>query len=140
MSKKDSKAFTLIEITIMLGVIVIFVGISWAALNSAKKNIDAGNACTQVAAMINKTRNYTLSGKTTEATVEIRSGSQIIVTGSGIPQEDYSIKGGVSCDNISPINYHAPDGRGGTTANINCHVSGGAIKIVEVTPYNAVCK
>ena len=139
MSKQKLKAFTLIEVMLVVGIISVISGVSWLALSKSKKNVDASNACTQVAAYINKARNYAVSGRaTTEATVKV-VGATISISVDGGITETYTIKGSVDCGN-NTFSYNAPNGDGGGNVTINCVSSGGMTKIVDVTPYQAVCK
>jgi prepilin-type N-terminal cleavage/methylation domain-containing protein len=138
MSKQNLKAFTLIEVMLVVGIISVISGISWVALSKSKKNVDALNACTQVAAYINKTRNYVISGRANQATVNIAIDT-IFITGNDDIKETYKLKGGVDCGN-NMFSYSAPNGDGGIAKTINCVSSDGMTKSVSVTPYQAVCK
>jgi len=57
------KAFTLMELIVTISIILIITSISWATLNNSSKSSDVNNVCNQVAAKINKARNYALTGK-----------------------------------------------------------------------------
>jgi prepilin-type N-terminal cleavage/methylation domain-containing protein len=58
------KAFTLAELLATIAIILIISAVSWAMLNSTSKQNDVNNVCSQIAAKINKARNYALTGKT----------------------------------------------------------------------------
>jgi len=130
----------LVEVMLVVGIIAIISSVSWLALSNSKKNVDAGNACTQIAGYINKTRNYVVSGKTNWATFRILNNSEVSVAlaGMGAP-EMYKLKGEVSCNNIV-IDYIAPNAVGTFSGNIICSGASGISKVIEVTPYQAVCK
>ncbi len=141
MSKKI-KAFTLIEILIVVAILAVLSAVSWLNLNNSKKSADVGNACSQVAAYINKARNYAVSGTVKSATVTV-SGKEInvsITPNSGtVTSESYMLKGDVSCSSSSSsFSYLAPNGVG-VSGTIKCSSSDGSVKTVIVTPYQAVC-
>ncbi|MFZ2226853.1 MAG: type II secretion system protein [Candidatus Moraniibacteriota bacterium] len=136
MPKENLKAFTLIEVMLVVAIIAIISSVSWLTLNKSKKNVDVSNACTQVAAYINKTRNYVISGRATQATVKI-TGANISITGDGGIAESYMIRGAVDCGD-NTFNYVSPNGIG-IAKTFFCK-NDDTTKTVEVSAYNAVCK
>ena len=57
---KNKKAFTLIELLIIMAILSILAAVSYTTLNKMRTQSQIENACNAVAAMINKTRNYDL--------------------------------------------------------------------------------
>ncbi len=139
MSKKI-RGFTLVEILIVIAILAVLSVVSWSNLNNSKKATDVGNACSQVAAYINKARNYAVSGNAKSVSVNV-TGKEInvsIISSSGAnSQENYMLKGDVSCSSSS-FSYLAPNGVG-SNGTIVCSSSNGSNKTVTVTPYQAVC-
>lgn len=143
------KAFTLVELIIVIAIVAIISAVSWSVLGGAKKSAAVNDACNQVATMINKTRNYALSGKQVNGVVpdsfRIKTGGPVViysVTSSGETQmESFSLAGGISCGSYI-FTYNVPDGVSGieeeevfcTDADID------AIRTVNVTPYVATCQ
>lgn len=128
------RGFTLLELITVIAIIAIISAISWSTLGDTKKQSDANNACEQVASMINKTRNYAVSGKLSPAIITISSNSVSI---NSAPAETVSIPGGVNCGSWTST-YVAPNAIGTNINNINC-TSGTASRVVNVTAFRAVC-
>jgi len=61
--KNQKKAIGLIEVVIVIAIIGIIAVISWYSLSQASKQTVVENACNTTASMINKARNYALTGK-----------------------------------------------------------------------------
>jgi prepilin-type N-terminal cleavage/methylation domain-containing protein len=139
---KKTKAFTLIEILLVIAILAILSSISWINLANSKKATDVGNACSQVATYINKARNYTVSGNAKKATVSV-SGKKIeikITTNVGVidySSDSYEFKGNVSCSSSS-FSYSAPSGIG-SSGIVTCSSDGVPSRTITVTPYQAVC-
>lgn len=139
------RGFTLIELLVVIAIVGILVSVSWEILGGVKKASDVKNACEQVASMINKTRNYALSGKVVGASVPASfsieiTGSVIKIT-SNLPtttMETFNIPGGISCGLWSST-YSPPNAIGSNTATINCTDASGVLQAVAVTPHQAVC-
>jgi len=134
------QGFTLLELITVIAIIAIISAISWSTLGGAKKQSDVNNACEQVASMINKTRNYALSGKIAEAVFRL---GYLTVTIDGV--ESFNIPGGVDCTPYGEFRYKAPGAIGlfnsvpFSSQDITCK-SGTASRTVSVTPFTAVCK
>ena len=146
---QKTKAFTLVELIIVIAIIAIISAVSWSVLGGAKKTAAVNDACNQVAAMINKTRNYALSGKNGANFFEITtkpSGLAIIIKADANTLETFVLAGGVICDTDTVL-YAAPNGEAQfnghnfTTESINCSSSDfSASRTVSVSPYTAVCQ
>jgi prepilin-type N-terminal cleavage/methylation domain-containing protein len=141
---KNKKGFTLMELLVVIAIIGILASVSWETLGGVKKKSDATNACEQVASMINKTRNYALSGKVVGASVPTSfsitiNNSIVTITNTNLlATETFSIPGGVDCGDWSST-YASPNAIG-TGGSITCVSSDGASsRTVTVTPYQAVC-
>ncbi|MEI7426207.1 MAG: prepilin-type N-terminal cleavage/methylation domain-containing protein [Candidatus Moraniibacteriota bacterium] len=139
------QGFTLLELITVIAIIAIISAISWSTLGGAKKQSDVNNACEQVAAMINKTRNYALSGKfpnPSYAETVFRLG---YLTMQIDDVEVFKIPGGVDCTPYGEFRYKAPGAIGlfnlgpFSSQDIICK-SGTASRTVSVTPFTAVCK
>jgi len=63
MFHKNKKGFSLVEITIIVGIIAIMSFLSWRVLTSQKDVTQVEDAANVVASAINKTRAYALTGK-----------------------------------------------------------------------------
>lgn len=59
---RQRKAFTLIELMIVIGIIAILAGLSLKSVLDTRKKTQVGNACESVVALANKARGYALSG------------------------------------------------------------------------------
>lgn len=126
--------FTLVEVLLVVAIIGIIASVSWVTLVGAKKNSDVLNSCEQVASMINKTRNYVLSGRVAISTVTI-NGNFVSINS---PIENFTIPNGVNCT-AKAFTYKAPDAVDVlNTGEIICS-NGGNSRKVTVTPYQAVC-
>lgn len=137
MLKKKIKAFSLIEILAVVAIVGIITAASWGLLGKGKKASDIHNACTQVAGIINKARNYTISGKYRTVTVTVSGGTVVI---SGDVSESYTFRGVVTCSGAGPFTYTAPSGIGNVSGVITCSSPTSTdSRVVNVTPYNAVC-
>ncbi len=141
----SKKGFTLIELIVVLAVVAIVTTISWSALSGMKNRANVNNACGQVSAMINKTRNYALSGKKVNGVVPASftvsvNGSDVTIAGGGTTMETYTIPGGVNCVSSSSWSstYNVPNAVGTSSASITCS-SNNVSRTVVVTPYLAVC-
>jgi type II secretory pathway pseudopilin PulG len=146
-----NQGFTVLELIVIIAVVAIITGMSWSALSGMKNRASVNNACGQVSAMINKTRNYALSGKMVSGSVPVSfaiiiNGSIIQISSSaGGTMESFSIPGGVNC--ASPAwsaTYTTPNAIGAlpggvATSTITCSGYGGS-RNIEVTPYQAICK
>ena len=145
--------FTLIELLVVLAAVGIITAMSWGALNGMKNRANVNSACEQASVMINKTRNYAVSGKMVSG-ISPASFSIIIsgpaatiayVTGGGGggAMETFTFPGGISCNTTGggqwSSTYTLPDGVGTNTASITCQ-SSGVSRVVTVTPYQAICK
>lgn len=139
---KKRKAFSLIEVLIVIAIVGIIATVSFVSLGATKKGADAKSACTQVASYINKARNYTLSGRNSIVTVHVL-GTAITIIGSGngtAVNETYALRSLVNCTPEYNATYTAPSGSGGTSAFIDCYDStNSTFKRVTVTPYQAIC-
>lgn len=141
------KAFTLVELIIVIAIIAIISAVSWSVLGGAKKSAAVNDACNQVAAMINKTRNYALSGKNGAVAFEAAvDGSKITIKADAVPIETFTFAGGAICANHTLL-YAVPngeakfDGDNFTEEFINCSSSDfSATRTVSVTPYVATCQ
>ncbi|MFZ2188300.1 MAG: prepilin-type N-terminal cleavage/methylation domain-containing protein [Candidatus Moraniibacteriota bacterium] len=150
-----NQGFTILELIVIIAVVTIVTAMSWSALSGMKNKTNINNACGQVSAMINKTRNYALSGKVAGGfggsvpesfTITITGGTIQIVSNNPVGlSETFHIPGGVTC--ASPTwsaTYATPNAvgtlpGGGATSIITCSGYGGS-RNVEVTPYQAICK
>ena len=61
--QKKYKGVTLLELLVVIAIISIVSVISFAMLNGVRESSQMENACNEVAALINKTRDYALTGK-----------------------------------------------------------------------------
>jgi prepilin-type N-terminal cleavage/methylation domain-containing protein len=142
------KGVTLIELISVIAIIGIIATVSWVTMIGTKNSANAQNACEQVAAMINKTRNYALSGKVVGVSVPdkfrfgIINSNNAYIDDNIMSQLDYLIiPNGVLCSNVSFL-YSVPYGNCSGTANCDMNIdclSGGASRTVTVTPNSAVC-
>jgi prepilin-type N-terminal cleavage/methylation domain-containing protein len=160
-SNKKTKGFTLVELLIVIAIIAIISAISWSTLGGGKKQSSVNNTCEQIASMINKTRNYALSGNVgttsanpakfftihigkSDSTIAFTNGSKEIPLEANVPH-----LGGVTCEEVQ-MNYFVPDatlsigyadGRGVSVISndIKCQ-SDGNIRTIKVTPFTAVCE
>ncbi len=146
---RKKQGLTLIELIIVVAIITIVSAVSWSILGGAKKTAAVNDACNQVAAMINKTRNYALSGKQDNSgnvpdSFRIKTGGPIVIysviSSTETQMESFSLVGGVSCGSYT-LTYNVPDGFGGISQNVICtDVDIDALRTVKVTPYVAVCE
>ena len=141
------------ELMVVIAIVGILSAVSWGILAGARKSSDAKNACEQVASMINKTRNYALSGKTfkngavvvvpTVFTATVSGQTVTITNDKSVSPETFSIPNSVTCGASLSFAFSAPygtcSGCGSPSTPINCSVSGGATRTVTVTPNSAVC-
>jgi type II secretory pathway pseudopilin PulG len=154
------QGFTILELIVIIAVVTIITAMSWSALSGMKNRASINNACGQVSAMINKTRNYALSGKMVGgAGGSVPSSFSVAVNGSVIQissdpvglSESFAISGGVNCFSIvggAPTGpwssvYSTPNAVGAispaSATGVRCLGHGGS-RDVEVTPYQAICK
>ena len=129
----------MVEILIVFVIISVLAVVSWGSLAGSRKKADAINACTQVAAAINKARNYAVSGKVkaSDGPVNISiNGKTISITGFGL-NETITLSGQASCG-VASFSYSAPDAIG-SSGNVNC-TTGSDTRTVAVTPYKATCQ
>jgi len=61
--QKKYKGVTLLELLVVIAIISIVSTISFATLNGIRESSRMENACNEAAALINKTRDYALTGK-----------------------------------------------------------------------------
>ncbi len=147
MQKKSG--FTLVEVIIVIAIVGIISAVSWSILNGAKKAAAVNDACNQVAAMINKTRNYALSGKqdnngNVPDSFRIKTGGPIVIysviSNTETQMESFSLAGGISCGSYI-LTYNIPDGLGGVSQDVICtDVDIDALRTVKVSPYTAFCQ
>jgi prepilin-type N-terminal cleavage/methylation domain-containing protein len=140
--------FTLIELLVVLAAVGIITAMSWGALNGMKNRANVNSACEQVSVMINKTRNYAVSGKMVSGNLPTSFSITMVGTaaridylasgGGGGTLETFTFPGGVNCGAWAAT-YALPNGVGTNTTSITCQ-SSGVSKVVTVTPYQAVCK
>jgi len=113
---KNKKAFILIEITIVICNMAIMVGLSWMTLSRQKNVTQVEDAANIIAAAINKTHTYALTGKTLSNnevpehfTISIENNA-ISITGDGEQVEaPYVFDTPIRVDNAT-FTFHVPDG------------------------------
>jgi len=60
---KKYKAFTLLELIIIMAIVGIFAAMSWRSFVKTRTHAEVEAVCSEIAAAINQTRSYALTGK-----------------------------------------------------------------------------
>lgn len=135
------KGFTLLELLVVIAIVSIIAVVSFEMLSRAKENTQEESACNDIAALINKTRSYALTGKCSGGsamTVTMTlSGNMVTITDDG-----------GNCNESLPL-PHADICEGGTwkfgipagnkkagPVSMGC----GDSKMVVVDAYKATCQ
>lgn len=106
---------TLVELIMVIAIIGILAAVSWESLGGAKQTSHYDNACQITAAMINKTRNYALTGKMVGSNVpgQFRinlSGTNINIYGDGSLIETVALSNGASFSGSYSVIFNVPNG------------------------------
>lgn len=126
--------FTLVELMVVMAIAGIMATIGWATLGDSSKNINASNACDQLASSINKARGYALSGKSSTSILISGSANSYTISGISNP-ETISLPKGVSVNAFS-CSFAVPSGAMSGCGTISFV---GTTKTVTVEAFNAKC-
>ena len=164
-TNKKYKSFTLVEVIIVIAIISIFTMLSYKSWRDTRNNAEVEAVCSQIASLINQTRNDALTGKRVTSidslvNNEVPDGFRIYLYRKPLLEyriaavktatEDHVLTnvGNISTKvtmTSSDVNfaYAVPNGNGSASQAFPVSIElslGGINKKVEVSPYRAVCK
>jgi len=144
--QKKHKGITLIEVIIVVAIIGIISALGFELLGNARRDNNYKIACEMAASQINKTKNYSLTGKTVDGATPNKfkitmSGSTIVISGltggTETPLETVSLPGGTSFSGAFVEEYVVPYGGINNAMDVTFSDSS---RYVDVSGFRALCR